>query len=94
MPQGATASLKAALMQKALSALKSKVSQLFDSETLVVLLIGVVTHHVCADALRGAGVTVLNKAAINHPARGGQVLFRAQLRAALNPLVNGLSVLH
>jgi hypothetical protein len=84
MPQGANTALKAAFMHNALPALKTTVGRLCSVETLGVLLIGAVTYEVCADALRTEGVNVLNKAAINHPARGGQVLFRAKLRAALD----------
>lgn len=84
MPDGANTTLKTALMQNVLPALKAKVRRLCSVETLGVLLIGAVTYDVCADALRTEGVNVLNKTAINHPARGGQVLFRAKLRAALD----------
>jgi hypothetical protein len=86
MPDGANTALKTALMKGVLPALKAKVRRLCSAETLGILLIGAVTYHVCAGALRGEGVHVLNKIAINHPARGGQVLFRAKLRAALNVL--------
>jgi hypothetical protein len=86
MPDGANTALKSALMQSVLPALKAKVRRLCSAETVGILLIGTVTYHVCADALRGEGVHVLNKIAINHPARGGQILFRAKLRAALNTL--------
>lgn len=84
MPDGASTRLKISLMQCELPALKAKVGRLCNADALGVLLIGVVTYDVCADALRTAGVNVLNKAAINHPARGGQALFRAKLRAALD----------
>ena len=92
MPQGANTALKAALIQKALPSLKARVKRLCGAETIGVLLIGTVTFDVCADALRDEDVNVLNKVALNHPARGGQVLFRTKLRAALNALpVNGNS---
>lgn len=84
MPHSANTTLKTALMQGALPSLKVKVARLCGAETLGVLLIGVVTYDVCADTLRANGVNILNKAAINHPARGGQALFRAKLRAALD----------
>ncbi|QMV19905.1 hypothetical protein GOB94_15365 [Granulicella sp. 5B5] len=87
MPQGANTALKVALMQEALPALKAKVRLLCSAETTGVLLIGAVTYDVCVEALRDEGLNVLNKAAINHPARGGQVLFRTKLRAALNALL-------
>jgi hypothetical protein len=86
MPHGANTALKAALMQKGLPVLKAKVRRLCGAETAGILLIGAVTYDVCADALRDEGVNVLNKAAINHPARGGQILFRTKLRATLNAL--------
>jgi len=84
MPQGANTALKVALMQKALPGLKAKVRRLCSADALGVLLIGAVTYHVCADALRDEAVTVLNTEAVNHPSRGGQIHFRAKLRAALN----------
>ena len=83
MPKGANTALKAALMRNAVPALKTKVRRICDAETVGVLLIGAVTYHVCADALRAKGANVLNNATINHPARGGQVLFRGKLLAAL-----------
>ena len=84
MPQGASTAEKTAIMRSAFPALKAKVKELFGTETLGAVLIGAVTYRVCADALRCDGVNVLNKAAINHPARGGQVSFRAGLTAALS----------
>jgi len=86
MPQSANTAIKTVVMRSALPSLKAKVKGLCGSETVGVLLIGTVTYRVCADALRDEGVNVVNKAAINHPARGGQILFRAKLRAALNDL--------
>jgi hypothetical protein len=86
MPRGANTAAKIVLMQDALSALKKTVRRLCGAETVGVLLIGAVTYQVCAEALRAAGVNVLNKAAINHPARGGQILFRAKLRTELEAL--------
>ena len=84
MPDGANTTLKTALMQNVLVALKARVRRLCSAETLGVVLIGAVTYDVCADALRTDGVKILNKTAINHPERGGQVPFRAKLRAALD----------
>jgi hypothetical protein len=86
MPNGANTASKTALMRNALPALKTRVRQLSSAETAGVLLIGAVTYDACAGALRDEGANVLNTAAINHPARGGQILFRAKLRAALNDL--------
>jgi hypothetical protein len=86
IPQGADAALKIGLMQNALPALKATVRRLCSAETLGILLIGAVTYDVCAEALRAEGMNVLTKAAINHPAHGGQILFRAKLRAALKAL--------
>jgi hypothetical protein len=86
MPQGARTAEKTVIMRSALPALKARVRELCSRETMGVLLIGTVTYCVCAGALRDEGVNVVNKAAINHPARGGQILFRAKLRAALKDL--------
>jgi hypothetical protein len=86
MPQDANTGVKVTLMREALPALKARVRRLYQAETIGILLIGIVTYHVCADALRGEGMNVLNTLAINHPARGGQVLFRAKLRATLKDL--------
>lgn len=86
MPHGANTAEKTVIMRRALPALKVKVKGLCGTETLGVFLIGAVTYRVCTDALRDEGVNVLNWAAINHPARGGQILFRTKFRAALNAL--------
>jgi hypothetical protein len=48
-----------------------------------IILIGGITYSVCAEALRVDGHRVVNHTMINHPARGGQKLFRAKLRAFL-----------
>jgi hypothetical protein len=86
MPQGANTTLKIAVMQNALPALKEKVRRLCGAETIRVLLIGAVTYHVCAESLRTEAINVLNTELVNHPARGGQILFRMKLRRALDAL--------
>jgi hypothetical protein len=86
MPRGASNTLKTSLMRKALPALKNKLARLGGPKTIGVLLIGAVTYAVCADALKADGVRIVNTEAINHPARGGQILFRSKLLRALNTL--------
>ena len=41
-------------------------------------------YSVCAEALRLDGQKVANNTMINHPALGGQKLFRAKLRGVLS----------
>jgi hypothetical protein len=86
MPLGANTALKKTLMREALPALKSRVECSYTSKTIGVLLIGAVTHAICANALNADGVRVLNTEPINHPARGGQVHFRAKLGRAMSAL--------
>jgi len=86
MPRGANAPLNTRLMRKALPELKFKAERLCTSKTIGVLLIGAVTYAVCSDALRAFGIHVLNAEPINHPARGGQSLFRTKLLRTLNAL--------
>jgi hypothetical protein len=56
------------------------------AQSVPIILIGGVTYSVCAEALRLDGKNVANNAMINHPARGGQKLFRAKLKAVLSNL--------
>jgi len=83
MPDGANAATKMVLMQSTLPALQIKVRRLVDKQNVPIILIGGITYFVCAEALRAGGHRVLNDTMIHHPARGGQKLFRAELRELL-----------
>jgi hypothetical protein len=83
MPDGANAAAKTILMRSTLPALQSKVRRLLGERTVPIILIGGITYSVCAQALRLDGHRVVNDGMIHHPARGGQKLFRAELREVL-----------
>jgi hypothetical protein len=83
MPDGASASTKTALMRSTLPALQSKVRRLVGKRGVPIVLIGGITYSVCAEALRLDGHRIVNDTMMNHPARGGQKLFRAQLAEVL-----------
>jgi hypothetical protein len=83
MPDGASASSKTALMRSTLPALQSSVRGLIGKRSVPIVLIGGITYSVCAEALRLDGHRILNDTMMNHPARGGQKLFRAQLADVL-----------
>ncbi len=72
---------KIALMRSTLPTLQSKVRRLVGKRNVPIVLIGGITYSVCAEALRLDGHHVVNGKMMNHPARGGQKLFRAQLAA-------------
>jgi hypothetical protein len=84
MPDGATAPTKLALLRQSLPGLKIRVKALLGEQRVPIVLIGRVTHEVCFGPLKDEGYNVINEEMINHPARGGQLLFRKKLRAALN----------
>jgi hypothetical protein len=83
MPDGASAATKTVLMRSTLPGLRSKVRRLVGKRSVTIILIGGITYSVCAEALRLDGHRVANHTMINHPARGGQKLFRAKLRDVL-----------
>ena len=83
MPDGANAATKMVLMQSTLPALQIKVRCLVGKRKAPIILIGGITYFVCAEALRADGHRVLNDTMIHHPARGGQKLFRAELKELL-----------
>jgi hypothetical protein len=85
MPEAATSHEKADLMQASLSHLSEKIRQLSMNRPMPVVLIGKITYKVCAAALREQAFAVLNRAAIDHPARGGQRRFRAGLAQTIAP---------
>jgi hypothetical protein len=86
MPEDADSARKARLMGPALPSLLRRVHGLIGTRPTPVILIGGITFAVCAEPLRQAGIHVAHAAMINHPARGGQVLFRKKLGATLKNL--------
>ncbi|HEY4355850.1 MAG TPA: hypothetical protein VGN16_08895 [Acidobacteriaceae bacterium] len=83
MPDGASTQTKTSMMTASLPALRTRLRRLLGDRPVPIVLIGGVTYAVCADSLRQDGRHVLNASMIDHPARGGQVLFRQKLRAVL-----------
>jgi hypothetical protein len=83
MPDGASAATKTVLMRSTLPALQSRVRRLVGKRSVPIVLIGGITYSVCAEALRVDGHRVVHHSMINHPARGGQKLFREKLREVL-----------
>ena len=83
MPDGANAATKTVLMRSTLPSLQDRVRRLVGKRRVPIILIGGITYSVCADALRLDGYRVVNDTMIHHPARGGQKLFRTELRDAL-----------
>jgi hypothetical protein len=86
MPDGADTATKTVLMRSTLPALQRKVRRLVGKRSVPIILIGGITYSVCAEALRLDGQNVANNTMINHPARGGQKLFRAKLRDVLSDI--------
>lgn len=83
MPDRASTPVKTQQMKSALPTLLQRLERLLPQQEVPVILIGGVTHAVCATPLRHDGWNILNQSIINHPARGNQLLFRAKLRATL-----------
>jgi hypothetical protein len=83
MPDGADTVAKTRLMRSTLPVLLARVRKLVGQNDVPIVLIGGITYSVCAEALRLDCRNVANDAMINHPARGGQVLFRSKLEAVL-----------
>ena len=86
MPDGADTAAKTRLMRSTLPVLLTRVRQFVGQKDVPMVLIGGITYSVCAEALRRDGRNVANDAMINHPARGGQVLFRSKLETVLSKL--------
>ena len=84
MPDRATSSAKLALLRLSLPLLKIRVKELLGGCGIPIVLIGGITHEACFAALKKEGYDVINEEMINHPARGGQLLFRKKLRDTLN----------
>jgi len=79
MPEDADTTAKKRIIHNALPGLRRKVRKLCRGGEVLVVLIGGPAYSVCADVLRPDGLRVLNEEMINHPARGGQELFRLKL---------------
>ena len=79
MPEDADTTTKKKIIRGSLSELRRKVRKLCRAGEVPVVLIGGPTYLVCADPLREDGLQVLNEEMINHPAQGGQQLFRLKL---------------
>jgi hypothetical protein len=79
MPEDADTTTKKQMIRNALPELRKKVRRLRSNVDVPVILIGGPTYSVCAEALRKDGLCVLNEEMIDHPARGGQKLFRRKL---------------
>ena len=86
MPDDAGTAVKTRLMRSTLPAFVTRVRELVGQNEVPIVLIGGITYSVCAEALRRDGRNVVNEAMINHPARGGQVLFRSKLETVLSKL--------
>jgi hypothetical protein len=86
MPDGATSSEKAVLIKRSLTSLMQRTEELIPDKKIPIILIGAVTYRVCSGPLQLGGWDIVNKATIKHPARGGQVFYRSQLRVALNAI--------
>jgi hypothetical protein len=83
MPSHATAPIKTKYLREELPGLLRRLRSLAVGKDNPIILIGTLTFAVCAPILKEGGFHIVNEAAINHPARGGQRLFRKGLKAAL-----------
>ena len=79
MPENAGTTTKKQMIRSALPELRRKVRRLCSDGDVPVILIGSPTYSVCAEAIRKDGLRLLNEEMIDHPARGGQKLFRRKL---------------
>jgi hypothetical protein len=84
MPDGATSPAKLKLLRQSLPRLKIRVKELLGGQGIPIVLIGGVTHEACFGPLKEEEYQVVNEEMINHPARGGQLLFRKKLRDTLD----------
>jgi len=94
LPDGATTSAKLTLLRQSLSGLKVRVKKLLGDRGIPIVLIGGVTHETCYGPLKDEGYNVINEEMINHPARGGQLLFRKKLRDTLTRIIRTQSNSH
>jgi hypothetical protein len=83
MPENATAPVKLALLRRSLPRLKIRLKNLLLGRCIPIVLIGRVTYEACFEPLKEEGYHVVNQKMIDHPARGGQRLFRNKLRDTL-----------
>jgi hypothetical protein len=83
MPAHATSEIKTRYLQEEFPGLLRRLRSLRVDQAMPIILIGALTFGVCAPRLRKEGFHILHYVAINHPARGGQRLFRRGLKAAL-----------
>ena len=83
MPDRASSSQKLALLRASLPHLIVRLDELAIEKSAPIVLIGGVTYSACAQHLTNLGFNVINRAMIDHPARGGQVRFRQKLRCTL-----------
>lgn len=89
MPEEATALEKATLMRASLPTVFERLKQFAPCKETPIVIIGAVTFAVCASPLRLDGRNIVNSAMIKHPARGGQIFFRSELRTALERCQTG-----
>ena len=83
MPDGASSSQKLALLRACVPRLIVRLKEFAVKKSTPIVLIGGVTYSACAQSLTNLGFNVINKAMIDHPARGGQLRFRQKLRRTL-----------
>jgi hypothetical protein len=83
MPEQASSSQKLALLRASVPRLIERLQEFAIPRSTPIVLIGGVTYFDCAQPLSNLGFNVINKAMIDHPARGGQIRFRQKLRRIL-----------
>ena len=86
MPADADSAVKMRRIRAALPGLRKKARGLCGPGDVPIILIGRPAYSICAEPLRKDRLLVLNEEMINHPARGGQKLFRQKLRRVLRKL--------
>lgn len=86
MPDRASSSQKMALLRASVPRLLFRLKEFGVQKSTPIVLIGGVTHSVCAQPLLNAGFNLINDAMIDHPARGGQIRFRQKLHCTLQKL--------
>jgi hypothetical protein len=83
MPDRAPSSQKLALLRASVPRLIVRLKEFAVDKNTPIVLIGAVTYSACVQPLMNLGFNVINKAMIDHPARGGQLRFREKLRHTL-----------
>jgi hypothetical protein len=79
MPDRASSSQKLALLRASVPRLIARLKEFAIEKNTPIVLIGGVTYSACAQSLMNLGFNVINKAMIDHPARGHQLRFRQKL---------------